>query len=504
MRSELRLRFDYGHVVPWVRRDDGRHRRGRRTRRRVPAHPGRRCTGEDPRTVARPRPSARASRVPFVLTWRASHLRRRRARGRRTRPGRHRRASGGTGRRAARSRGPYRDAVQRSLHHAEGPDLRADRRHRRRRDDLAARADRRPAQLGLPLLLAARRHLHAAGAARRGLRRGGQRRGASGCCGRSPGDPSQLQIMYGLDGTPPAAREPSCRGCRATRAPPRCGSATPPPTSSSSTCGARSSTVSPSRAPPGWPATDDSWDLQVALMEHLEGAWQRARQRAVGDARAPPPLHPLQGHGLGRGRPHGQRGVRSSGLPGPGRPLGGAARRRSAPTSWPHGFDADAGHVHPVLRQPGARRQPAAHPARRLPALRRPAGRRRPSTADPARAHPGRPRPALPHRGRRRRPPRRRGRVPRLLVLARRRPRTALGRARRGRRAVRAAARTCATTSGCSARSRTRPPRPPPRQHPAGLQPLPPRDQRARAGPRAAGAQRPGAVRHPDQWEAAR
>ena len=45
--------------------------------------------------------------------------------------------------------------------HTEGADLPAHRRHRRRGDDIAARAGRRRAQLGLPLLLAARCHLHA-------------------------------------------------------------------------------------------------------------------------------------------------------------------------------------------------------------------------------------------------------------------------------------------------------------------------------------------------------
>src|SRR3546814_20760494 len=38
----------------------------------------------------------------------------------------------------------------------EGAHLRADRRHRRGTDDVAARATGRPAQLGLPLLLASR------------------------------------------------------------------------------------------------------------------------------------------------------------------------------------------------------------------------------------------------------------------------------------------------------------------------------------------------------------
>ena len=58
---------------------------------------------------------------------------------------------------------------------AEGADVRADRRHRRRADDVAARADRRRTQLGLPLLLVARRDLHALRADERGLHRRGAR-----------------------------------------------------------------------------------------------------------------------------------------------------------------------------------------------------------------------------------------------------------------------------------------------------------------------------------------
>ena len=45
-------------------------------------------------------------------------------------------------------------------HHAQGAHLRADRRHRRRADHVAPRGARRQPQLGLPLLLAARRHPH--------------------------------------------------------------------------------------------------------------------------------------------------------------------------------------------------------------------------------------------------------------------------------------------------------------------------------------------------------
>ena len=48
-------------------------------------------------------------------------------------------------------------------HHLEGAHLRPDGWHHRRPDDVAARGARRRAQLGLPLLLAARRHAHAFG-----------------------------------------------------------------------------------------------------------------------------------------------------------------------------------------------------------------------------------------------------------------------------------------------------------------------------------------------------
>src|SRR4029453_13129986 len=53
--------------------------------------------------------------------------------------------------------------------HLESADIRPDRWHRGRADDLAAGAAAGGAQLGLPLLLAARLPLHAAGALERGV-----------------------------------------------------------------------------------------------------------------------------------------------------------------------------------------------------------------------------------------------------------------------------------------------------------------------------------------------
>ncbi len=56
--------------------------------------------------------------------------------------------------------------------HAQGAHLRPDRRDSGRAHDLAARGHRRGAELGLPLLLAARRHDHARGTAAHRLHRG--------------------------------------------------------------------------------------------------------------------------------------------------------------------------------------------------------------------------------------------------------------------------------------------------------------------------------------------
>ena len=63
MRSELRLRFDYGRVVPWVRAVDGEIGRGRRPRRRLAATPA-------PWTTA-----TRLATLEFAVVGRASGCR---------------------------------------------------------------------------------------------------------------------------------------------------------------------------------------------------------------------------------------------------------------------------------------------------------------------------------------------------------------------------------------------------------------------------------------------
>ena len=199
MRSELRLRFDYGRVVPWVRH----HARPACERSpgptRAAAHPGAiegqswapsRSSPCAPGTGCRScSPGTRATSPPPTG--------RRRGGAAPTRS-----SSGASGSRAGT---PVDGPVPRGDHalaaHPQGADLRPHRRHRRRGHHLAARADRRSAQLGLPLLLAARLHLHPAGAALRRLPARRPRPGGSGCCARSPATPPTCRSCTRLDGT---------------------------------------------------------------------------------------------------------------------------------------------------------------------------------------------------------------------------------------------------------------------------------------------------------------
>ena len=128
--------------------------------------------GEDMTTVADFEVSE-GETVPFVLTYGPSHL-----------PvpepidpaqalAGDRGISGPNGAAVAPMRATHRDLVMRSLITLKALTYRADRRHRRGADHLAAGKARRREELGLSLLLAARRHLHAARADELRLYRGG-------------------------------------------------------------------------------------------------------------------------------------------------------------------------------------------------------------------------------------------------------------------------------------------------------------------------------------------
>ena len=163
MHTELAIRFDYGVTIPWVSRRDSRtltavagpHLLTLRTRCR--------CAGREHAQRWRSSNSLKkgeshalcrwpmvnpSAPVPMSIDAFRSPWKRLNA---------HWRKWTAT---FAMLKGKWRKAVMRSLLTLEGSFLRSHRRHRGGGHHLPAGKDRRHPQLGLPLLLAARRHFH--------------------------------------------------------------------------------------------------------------------------------------------------------------------------------------------------------------------------------------------------------------------------------------------------------------------------------------------------------
>jgi GH15 family glucan-1,4-alpha-glucosidase len=269
MRSELRLRFDYGRVVPWVRHHTGRVDAvaGPDAVRLVSPVDSR---GEDWATVADFTVRA-GDRVPFVLTWRPSHQPARR-------PVDAERALVDTTEfwtawsdRSTSMAGPYTDAVKRSLTTLKALT------YQPTGGIVAAATTSLPEWIGgsrnwdyrycwlrdstytLQALLAAG-YLDEAKAWREWLLRA------------VAGQPEKLQIMYAIDGTSrlPETQLPWLGGYEGS-SPVRTGNAASAQRQldvwGETLDGlnlARESGLSP---------REDSWDVQVALMNHLESIW---------------------------------------------------------------------------------------------------------------------------------------------------------------------------------------------------------------------------------------
>ncbi|RKR20891.1 GH15 family glucan-1,4-alpha-glucosidase [Arthrobacter oryzae] len=270
MRGELAMRFDYGHIVPWVRHDEhGIHAvAGPDAAYLVTEAPLR---GERMHTVSDFTVSA-GDRVPFVLTWSPSHL---------SRP----RSVDPEAVLASTEKfwhdwsakctvtGPYRDAVQRSLITLKALTFAPT------GGIVAAVTTSLPEEIGgtrnwdyrfcwlrdatltLQALLAAG-YTQEAGAWRDWLLRA------------VAGDPADLQIMYGLHGERrlPELELPWLRGYE-NSAPVRTGNGAAGQLQLD-VWGEVLDCLSLTRNSL-LKHSDDAWDVQVALMEHLETAWRQ-------------------------------------------------------------------------------------------------------------------------------------------------------------------------------------------------------------------------------------
>jgi GH15 family glucan-1,4-alpha-glucosidase len=270
MRSELALRFDYGHLVPWVRRTktgihavagpDSVHLSST-----VPMQ------GEHLRTLSEFTVGA-GDRVPFVLTWSPSHSRRPRTVDADE-------ALAGTvaywEEWSSRSlaEGPYRDAVQRSLITLKALTFAPT------GGIVAAATTSLPEQPGGPRNWDYRYcWLRDATLTLQSLITAGYTDEAKAwrewLLRAVAGDPADLQIMYSLDGRRrlPEAELPWLAGYEKST-PVRTGNAAADQLQLD-VWGEVLDGLSLTRNALLHIA-DDSWDIQIALMDHLEGAWQQ-------------------------------------------------------------------------------------------------------------------------------------------------------------------------------------------------------------------------------------
>ena len=174
---------------------------------------------------------------------------------------------------------------QRLADRAEGDDVRAHRRHRGGADDLAARSDRRRAQLGLPLLLAARRHADDPRDAEGGLATTRPASGASGCCGPSPGTPptSRSCTAWAASGVWTSASWTGSPGYEAST-PVRVGNAASEQLQLDA-YGEILDALYQTRVH-GAPAEDNIWSLTLKLLDWLEDGW-RQQDSGIWEVRGP-------------------------------------------------------------------------------------------------------------------------------------------------------------------------------------------------------------------------
>ncbi|MDQ0769434.1 GH15 family glucan-1,4-alpha-glucosidase [Pseudarthrobacter defluvii] len=335
MQGELLLRFDYGRIIPWVRRTEhglsaiaGPDAAYLRT----PAP----LEGRDMRTISEFTVKA-GDRIPFVLHWAHSY---------KPVPGR----ADPEGALASTQRfweqwigrsemeGKYKEPVERSLitlkalTYAPTGGLVAAATTSLPEDPGGSRnwdyrfCWLRDATLTLQSLLACGYTAEAA-AWREWLLRA------------VAGDPAELQIMYGLDGTRrlPETELTWLAGYEGSK-PVRTGNAAAPQLQLDVWGEVLDGLALTRAADPG--TTDDSWDIQVALMEYLEGAWDKP-DNGLWEMRGPRRdfTHSKVMAWVAADRM--VKAVQESGLPGPDRRWA-ALRKQIHDDVMTHGFDENS------------------------------------------------------------------------------------------------------------------------------------------------------------------
>jgi GH15 family glucan-1,4-alpha-glucosidase len=334
MRGELALRFDYGHIMPWVRRDShGLHAiAGPDSAYLVTTAPLR---GEHMHTVSDFTVKA-GDRVPFVLTWAPSHVHRPRA------------VDAEAVLQSTESfwlewagqcnvAGPYKEAVERSLITLKALT------YAPTGGIVAAVTTSLPEQLGGPrnwdyrycwlrdATLTLQSLLAVGYTAEAAAWRDWLLRAVAG-------DPADLQIMYGIHGERrlPEMELPWLAGYEKS-APVRIGNGAAGQLQLD-VWGEVLDCLSLTRNSL-LTDTDEAWDVQVALMEYLEGVWDQP-DNGLWEMRGPKRhfTHSKVMAWVAADRM--VKGVRESGLPGPARRWE-ALRDTIRADVMAHGFDAD-------------------------------------------------------------------------------------------------------------------------------------------------------------------
>lgn len=334
MQSELALRFDYGQDIPWVRRDSSGMSAvaGPDSVYITTEAP---LEGRDMKTHSDFTVSA-GQRIPFVLTWQHGHLPRPQAADAED-------ALRGTAQfwaewsSRSKAAGPYRDAVQRSLITLKALTFAPT------GGIVAAATTSLPEQLGGPRNWDYRYcWLRDATLTLQSLLAGGYdgeaRAWREWLLRAVAGDPSKLQIMYGLDGKRrlPEMSLPWLAGYEGS-SPVRTGNAASGQLQLDVWGEVLDGLALTRNALQG--QKDDSWDLQVAMMEHLEGSWDQP-DNGLWEQRGPRRKFTYSQVMCWAAADRMVKGVRSSGLPGPA-DRWADLRSRIHREVMTHGFDEE-------------------------------------------------------------------------------------------------------------------------------------------------------------------